>query len=116
MSARMRGIDKTVDLAPYNSLLGLLNTKHHGVFRKFELERRILLRSDFVDQLGGAEAVRSNNQYSINTFHTDSGLGMFDPRQEIEECGCTEENEDEGEEDGDGDEHDGKAQDEENKK
>lgn len=113
MSARMRGIDKTVDLAPYNSLLGLLNTKHHGVFRKFELERRILLRSDFVDQLGGAEAVRSNNQYSINTFHTDSGLGMFDPRQEIEECGCTEENEDEGEEDEDGDEHDGKA---ENKK
>ena len=65
------------------------------------------------NSLGGAEAVRSNNMYSISTFHTDSGLGMFDRRQEIEECGCTEENEDEGEEDEDGDEHDGKA---ENKK
>ena len=66
---------------PYNAILDLLGSKQPGVFRGLELHHSMLLKTDWVDRLGGAAKVKAGkNGLSCLFHHVKNGLKLHELR------------------------------------
>ena len=67
-----------IEVEPYNAILDLLGSKNAGVFRGLELHQDMVLKTDWVDRLGGAAKVKEIKAPYSCMFHTNNGLKLCD--------------------------------------
>ena len=65
-------------MEPYNAILDLLGSSNPGVFRGFELHQDMLLKTDWVDRLGGEAKVEEIRAILASVFRTKNGLELHD--------------------------------------
>ena len=95
-------------MAPINAILDVLGSKDPGVFHSLTLPKDLLLKSHWVQRLGGrvkVEGLDGDNPF-LTTVHTKSGLEILDI--EVGEDEDESEDEEESEDEDEGEEGDQK--------
>ena len=64
------------DVASLNVLLDLLNSKDPGMFKQLFVEKDMLLKSHWVEKLGGKSKVEASARMSNILLGAESGLKM----------------------------------------
>ena len=88
------------EVAPFDAILDLLGSKNNGAFCSLAVPKNLLLKSSWVERLGGRAKVESSNEANeglIQIVHTKTGLEI---EEDSEDEGGSE-NEDDEEEDKD---------------
>ena len=70
------------EVAPLNAMLDLQDGKDNGVFEGFAVPKILLLKSNWVERLGGKAKVEESGGDGnvIYTAHTPTGLVIVDPK------------------------------------
>ena len=97
------------EIAPLNAILDLLDSNSNGAFETFEIPKSLLLKSNWVQRLGGRAEMKASSWDVLKIAHTETGLEWERDDEEESEDGGEEDQDEDGEEedhDEDGEEGD----------
>ena len=72
-------------VAPFNAILDLLGSKSNGAFRLLEVPKNLLLKSSWLERLGGRAKIESSYEDLITIAHTETGLEIEDDLDDEDE-------------------------------